>query len=283
MERRTARLHFSPKRFGQILLRDVAGWYRGWLIAAAAVAGALIVLSALTMLGTSRIAGGGGSGASGFYTGFFFPLLFVGGFISTSLAFREARQNGAAGFYLALPASHFEKFASKLLVTTLGYAVGSLLFFTATAAVSEGINRLAFGAGHGMFNPFNLDVLKAAGTYMLAQSLFLLGSIWFRKLAFVKTVLSVCVVLIGLAILAGVAARIILADSFVANTVQAGTARISGPSFSLSNEFLAGRFGPGGPGHAGLMVFKTIGEVTCWLLAPVLWTAAYFRLRETEA
>jgi len=62
MEKRTAALHFSPKRFAQILLRDAAGWYRGWLIAAAAVAGAVIVLSALTMLGTARIAGGGGAG-----------------------------------------------------------------------------------------------------------------------------------------------------------------------------------------------------------------------------
>lgn len=283
MEKHTAGLPFRPKRFGQILLRDIAGWYRGWLIAAAAVAGAVIVLSALTMLGTSTIAGVRPSASSGFYTGFFFPLLFVGGFISTSLAFREARQNGAAGFYLTLPASHLEKFASKLLSTTLGYALGSLVFFTATAAVSELVNRLVFGAGHGMFNPFDLDVLEAAGTYMLAQSLFLLGSLWFRKLAFVKTVLAVCVVLIGLAILTGIAVRIILADSFVMNTVQAGAARISGPSLNWSSEFLAGRFGPGGPGHAGLMVFWTILKILSWILTPVFWVAGYFRLRETEA
>jgi len=274
---------FNPRRFGQLLLRDIANGYRGWLIAAAAVAGIVVVLSALTALGISQGENIRFNGASNFHIGFSLQLLFLGGFISTSFAFREARQNGAGIFYLTLPASQLEKFASKLLVSSVGYALGSMLFYAATAAVSEGINHAIFGAGHGFFNPFNPLILRAAGVYLLAQSVFLLGSIWFRKLAFLRTALSLSVLAIGLVVVTAVAARIILADAFVMNTVQAGAAKVGGWSLNLGQDFLMGRFGPGGPGYTGLVVFKTIGQVfLLGVLPPTCWVAGYFKLREIE-
>jgi hypothetical protein len=283
METRTKMGFFNPRRFGQLLLRDVAGGYRGWLIAAAAVAGTVIVLSALTVLGISRGENIRFNGASNFHVGFYIQLLLLGGFISTSFAFREVRQNGAGIFYMTLPASQFEKLASKLLVSSVGYVLGSLVFYTATAAVSEGINRLIFGAGHGFFNPFDPTILRAAGMYLLAQSIFLLGSIWFKKLAFVRTVLWLSVFAIGAVVVTAVAARIILAGHFVPSMVQAGAERIGGWSLNLGNDFLMSRFGPGSPGSTGLTIFKTIAEVLLFgALAPVCWLAAYFRLRETE-
>ena len=283
METRMKMGFFNPRRFGQLLLRDFANGYRGWLIAAAAVAGTVIVLSALTAFGISQGENIRFNGASNFHVGFFIQLLFLGGFISTSFAFREARQNGAGIFYMTLPSSQFEKFASKLLVTSVGYALGSLVFYMATAAVSEGINTLVLGRSHGFFNPFAPMILRAAGVYLLAQSIFLLGSIWFKKLAFVRTVLWLSVFAIGAVVVTAVAARIILADHFVMNTVQAGAARIGGWSLDLGNDFLMSKFGPGSTGYSGLMVFKTIVQVLLFgAIAPVCWLAAYFRLRETE-
>lgn len=283
METRMKMGFFNPRRFGQLLLRDAANGYLGWLIAAAAVAGMVIVLSALTALGISRGGNIRFNGASSFHVGFYIQLLFLGGFISTSFAFREVHQNGAGILYMTLPASQFEKLASKLLVTSVGYALGSLVFYAATAAVSEGINHLIFGRGHGFFNPFDPMILRAAGMYLLAQSVFFLGSIWFRKLAFVRTVLWLSVFAIGVVVVTVVAARIILAGHFVPSTVQAGAARIGGWSLNWSNDLLMGRFGPGSPAHSGLMIFKTIAEVLLvGALAPVCWLAAYFKLRETE-
>ena len=283
METRMKMGFFNPRRFGQLLLRDFANGYRGWLIAAAAVAGTVVVLSALTALGISQGENIRFNGASNFHVGFYIQLLFLGGFISTSFAFREVRQNGAGIFYMTLPASQFEKFASKLLVTSIGYALGSLVFYTATAAASEGINRVIFGSGHGFFNPFDPMILRAAGMYLLAQSIFLLGSIWFKKLAFVRTVLWLSVFAIGAVVVTAIAARIILADHFVMNVVQGRAARIGGWSLNLGNDFLMSRFGPGSPAYSGLMIFKTIAEVLLvGALAPVCWLAAYFKLRETE-
>ncbi len=272
---------FSPRRFGQLLLRDLAGGYRAILIAMAAVAGAAILLSFLTTLGMAATNGVVQRGS--FHLSVFLQLLFFGGFIITSLAFREARQNGAGIFYMTLPASTFEKFVSKLLATSVGFALGSLVFYTAVAAVSEGINRLVFGLGHGFFNPFDPTALRAVGLYLILQSVYLLGSIWFRKSAFLKTALAATVIAIGLVILTGVAARIILAPHFVHTTVHAGMVNVGGWSLNWSQQFLEGIFGPGGRGYPGLMVFKVIGQVLFFgLLAPVCWLASYFRLSEVE-
>jgi hypothetical protein len=283
METHMKKGFFDPRRFGQLLLRDLAGGYRGVLIAMAAVAGTIIIISALTMLGVTMGSSVPYYGNPTFYGSFFVELLFIGGFIVTSLAFREARQNGSAIFYLTLPASPFEKLASKLLSTSVGFALGSLVFFTATAAASDGINRLIFGTGHGFFNPFDRTVLDAVGVYLLTQSLFLLGSVWFRKLALVKTVLWTSLIVIGIVVVAAVFARFVLAEHFVWDRVQAGGVRIGGWSLNWSDAFLKSRFGPGSGGYPGLMAFKTIGEVLCYAMAPVCWLAAYFRLKEVEA
>ena len=85
---------------------------------------------------------------------------------------------------------------------------------SAAAAVSEALDRLVFGVGHGFFDPFTPAVLQALVRYVVLQSFFLLGSIWFRKLAFVKTVLSIVVFGVALAIVGTIALRIGLASHF---------------------------------------------------------------------
>jgi hypothetical protein len=281
MEATTRMGFWSPRRFGQLLLRELVTGYRSLLIAMAAVAGALIVISLLTALGISmsgtnvRINGGD------FYLGFFQNLLFIGGFVVTSLAFREIWQNGGGIFYLTVPGSIFEKFTTKLLVTAVGYAVGVTVFFSLAAAAAEGLTLLVFGVGHGFFNPLDARVLREVLIYIPAQSICLLGSIWFRKLALMRTVFWATIFALAAGLIGGLAGRIFLANHFVWHTVQAG-ARVGGWSMNLSPEQLQAIFSPGTSGYAGLMVFRTIGRVLLWIAAPVFWLAGYFRLREVE-
>ena len=273
---------WSTRRFGRLMLREVATSYRALLIAMAAVAGTVIVLSALTALGLVAVNPGARPGTEGFYLGYFINLLFLGGFIVTSLSFREVWQNGGGIFYLTLPGSMFEKALSKLLMTSVGFGLGSLIFMTAVAAVSESIDTLVFGFGHGMFNPFDPSALLNLGRYLLLQSVFLLGSIWFRKLAFVRTVLWIAIFAAGIAIVLAVVGRISFSNHMVWNTVQASGARFGGWSFNFGGQNLPQIFAPGTAAYGRLMVFKTIADVGCYALAPVAWLATYFRLHETE-
>jgi hypothetical protein len=261
---------FKPRRFGQLLLRDLAGGYRSMLVAMAAVAGTVILVSALTVLGMQL--SGRHAGTGNFHVSMFGNLLFLGGFIVTSLAFREIRQNGGGILYLTLPASSLEKFASKLLTTSVGYAVGSAVFYTAVAAASEGINRLIFGFGNSFFNPFETGVLQALGYYLVAQSVFLLGSIWWRKLAFLKTVLTIQAVLVGVALVGGITARIVFHQYFRGCQLDLGDV----PGWNdLMHQTELGI----GPlvqiGHVLKIVFLAGTAPVCWLIG-------WLRLRDTE-
>jgi hypothetical protein len=262
---------FKPRRFGQLLLRDLAGGYRSMLVAMAAVAGTVIMISALTVLGM-RVAGGR-TGVWNFHFNFYSNLLFLGGFIVTSLAFREAQQNGGSGiFYLTLPASSLEKYASKLLTTSVGYALGSVVFYTAVAAASEGINRLIFGFGNPFFNPFDLRVLEGIGYYLVAQSIFLLGSIWWRKVAFLKTWGLLMAVAFGIAVIAGAVLRIGFGQYFHGWGIDLSDI----PGFSeLSRQASLG-YGPLFDLGRVLKIVFLAGT------APVCWLLGWLRLRDTE-
>lgn len=261
---------FAPRRFAQLVLRDLAGGYRSMLVAMAAVGGSVILYSALDMLikrlGVPR------DDMFGFHYAIYQTLLFLGGFIVTSLAFREARQNGSGIFYLTMPASALEKFASKLLATSVGYALGSAVFTTAVAAASEGINRLVFGFGHALFNPLRAEVLQALGLYCIAQSVFLLGSIWWRKSAFLKTWGMLMAVVAGVALVMGIAARFVFREYFWGSSLHLDDV----PGW----EELMRRTGLGvGPlvdlGRVLRIVFLAGTAPVCWLLG-------WLRLRDIE-
>ena len=271
----------DPRRLGLLFLRELAVSYRGILIAGLTVAGAIIVISAVGSLGMMLRGAPVGAVQGDAYFRYLWLLLFVGGFIISSLAFREVWQAGSGISYLSLPGSTLEKLVVKLLLTSVGYAAGCLLFMSGVAALSEALDRLTFGVGHGFFNPFAPDVMQATARYLVTQAFFLLGSIWFKKLAFVKTVLWIIVAGICVGILAAVAMRLAI-GSHLAAIGGAGRGRIGGWMFQFGGQGYQDLFAPGSRGYSGLMVFKVIAEGLVIALAPASWVAAYFRLREAE-
>jgi len=280
--------HVSPRRLGQLFLREIAHGYRGLLVAAAAVAGSIIVIAALGALGRNMGGAPDGTVIGDNYWFYFQGLLFLGGCIVTSMAFREVWQGGGGIAYLTLPGSTLEKVVVKLLLTSAGYAVGALVLISATASVSEALDRLVFGVGHGFFNPFTPAVGQSVVRYVVIQSFFLLGSIWFRKLAFIKTALSIMVIAVALGILAGIALRIGVGPHLTAMGTGfgpgngTGTMRFGRWSFQMNGTGLQDLFKPGSRGFAGLEAFKVTAEALVIALAPASWVAAFYRLREAE-
>jgi hypothetical protein len=255
---------FSVRRLGMLLRRDFSAGYRSVFIAMAAVAGFVILVSVV-----SALAGQQGS----IHTRMYYPLLFIGGYIATSLIFKELHLNGQSVFYLTLPGSSLEKYLSKLLVSAAGYAFGSLFFYTAVSAAAEGINRLIFSYGHPFFNPFERATLIAVAAYMVTQAVFLVGSVYFRKLAFIKTNLYLWLFGIVVAILIGVTAWILFRDYAV------------GPRIEMQPYFQ--QLGESGQLQAVLLpmaeAFGKVAKALFWAaMAPVCWLISYLRLRETE-
>jgi hypothetical protein len=258
---------FSFRRLGLLLWRDLVNGYRGVLIAMAAVAGFVVLISILTAAF--------GSPSAEFHLSFFTQILILGGFIFTSLAFGELHQNGRSIGYLTLPGSMLEKFLSKLITTSVGYAAGLLFFYSLVALASEGLNQLILGHHHALFNPVGRDVLLLVAVYLVTQSVYLAGSVFFRKAAFLKTVLAWTVVSIGLGIAVAVMVRFVFWDYFTGLGTPRPEIRIFFDRLSQSR-FEAAAL----PTLRGLWA---AARVLFWsAVAPVFWAVGYFRLRETE-
>jgi hypothetical protein len=255
---------FSLRRLVMLLRRDFISGYKSVFIAMAAVGGFVILVSVVSAFGREL---------GPIHEPMYYPLLFLGGYIVTSLTFKELHLNGQSVFYLTLPGSSLEKYLSKLLVTSAGYAFGSLFFYTAVSSAAEGINRLIFGYGHPFFNPFERTALIAMAVYLVTQAVFLVGSVYFRKLAFIKTNLYIWLFGIVVVILVAVIGWLIFRDYAVGNRIELD------PYFQ--------RLGESGELQTvlGPMAekFWHVARVLFWgVMAPVCWLISYLRLRETE-
>jgi hypothetical protein len=271
MENTSSTRAFSLRRLGLFLRRDLAYGYRSTLIAMASVAGVVILTSAASIL-----IGGAGQAVQGFdpYT----TILVVGGLVYTSSVFRELHKGAVATPFLLLPGSPLEKFVSKALITSVGYALAGLVFCTAASALSEGLNWLIFRAHHELFNPVRANVLRTVAGYLVAQAIFLTGSVYFRKMAFIKTVGVVS----GLLLLSGALGALIACRALGGHIALDASATASPFSPELG-AVISGLSQGTIACPLSLVTLTRVAQVLYWaLLAPACWVVGYLKMREIE-
>ena len=252
---------FKPFRF-YLMVRNTI-WLKRWkILLISATVGTLVVL----------ICGIAASQRTGMILHqVLYPFfLFGSGFVVTARAFQELDDAKAAGTWLMIPASTFEKFSSRLFLTSIGYVAGSMLVYFMVAVISKGLNQMIFEFSHPLFNPLDPWVRYNAALYLVLQSLFLVGAIYFRRFAYVKTILFLS--LLSLVFLIGlfVMSKWILGDNI--------RALLSG-EYLISWELLSMQWA--GQIRDALLFWIKIGF---WgVLAPLCYVITYFRLREIEA
>jgi hypothetical protein len=252
---------FSPSRFYMMVCNTI--WLKRYkILLVSATVGTLVVL--ILGLAASQRTGG-------VLHQILYPLfLYSSGFIVTARAFHELDDIKTAGTWLMIPASTFEKFSSRLFLTSFGYVVGSLVVYFLVVLISKGLNQMIFGFSLPLFNPLDPWVRYNAGLYLVLQSMFLVGTIYFRRFAYVKTILFLA--LLSLVFLIGffVMSKWILGDHIRA--VLSGDIQISWDLISMQ---WAGNIGD------TLLFWMRIGF---WgFLAPLCYVITYFRLKEIEA
>lgn len=181
----------------------------------------------------------------------YFLVLYVGGFIVTSVAFNELHNRNRAYLSLLLPCSNLERFLNKWLLTSIGYALGVLITFYFFSLLSFIVNLLVFHQHIAILNILQPELWIGIAKYIILQSIILLGAIVFRKYALIKTALVLGCFLIVLS-----AISIIFVWMFCANCFQAGY-------------FVPAIL------HGGYFIFWVI-------LAPFCWYITYLRLTEYE-
>src|SRR5262249_15990923 len=133
-----------------------------------------------------------------FYRVFFIASLFAWGTIATSVCFSDMYGRGTNMAFLLLPASALEKTASRLLLHTVGLIAYLLVFTLLLSWVLEGITPLWIGDRRELFSPLDALAWSLLPHLVVVQALFFLGSAWFRKFQFVKTVGSAIGIVIGI-------------------------------------------------------------------------------------
>lgn len=252
----------SPQRLLYLLKRDILSNINTALIAFGALTAVIYLISAIMAYNNAP--------SGQLYFSLFTNILFAGGFIVTSMIFKEIHKKETAQNYLLLPASNFEKFISRLLISTIGFALITVAGVSLISYLSEGVNLLIFKRHNVFFNPFTKTVWVLIAHYIVAQSFFFLGAVFFRKFHFIKTINIIFLIQISLSIITVLFIRIIFFDFFE------GFFGLN--EVSIQIQWNALKINP-----ETVRIWVNTGKILYWVIpAPLFWTISYFRIKEAE-
>lgn len=195
--------YFSLRRVLFILRNDILSDYKSWLIYLLAIVG---VYTGISLLEGAAYKFSGSLSEPDNLNNLFPGFLFLGGFITSSMAFSDVNDKFKSSLWLTLPGSTLEKYISGVIISGIGYVVFLITAFIVASVVGNIFSRPIFGFGLAIFNPFTLSfghesVWSLSLYYLLLQSIFIVGSIVFRKAAFIKTIFTVFAVQLVLSII----------------------------------------------------------------------------------
>ena len=211
--------------------------------------------------------------------------LFIWGIWATSHVFHAIYDRTLKEAYLLLPASTLEKILARLLPLTVGFGIVLPVYFIALSIVIEYFNLVFFGVSRPLFNPFDPGTWEQFGYYIIVQSLFFLGAVWFKGLVLLKTVLALVFLHIGLTLIVLTAFHL-NGDSVLhllnGQDIHLG---LHVENYDLLDFMLYGladitiiySLNPDWDTQAKIL------RVVLVLLPPVLWWVAWLRLREVQA
>ena len=255
----------NPRRL-LLLIRSSIFISRNLILVLAAVFSAFLILIAVkdTFTGSS----------TDLYRNMYSILLFVSGFVVTLGIARELQDKRKGGTWLLLPASTMEKFLSLLLLPTLILICGAAVYMTAMSFVIESGISIFTSSCHKIFNPFGSDIYIRTVIYIVVQSPFLLGALYFKKHAISFTFLSLFIYWVILSVFTSFAGKMLLNAHFAPLT------QISGPMASASKLYfmtIAEQF------RQFWGIWKPVVRIILEYALPlVCWITAFFSLKEME-
>jgi len=247
---------FDINRLKYLIQRDFSINYKTMLIASGAITGFLM------FIGTITIIFGDKSMNEQNILGMIMPTLIIAGLISTSLVFSELNSPHRGYLYLTLPASAFEKLISSWLVTSVFYVIFSIVLLFILNVYYIIIAEAFTSKSIPLINIFSIEVLKPFGIYMVVQSIFLLGAIYFRRVNFLKTILAWFVVFIIISLYTGLLGKILFNHFSVDNTMMNHSNDLK---LTIEN------------------IIVPVAKLLFWFaLAPFFLIVSYFRLKERQ-
>ncbi len=190
---------FSFHRFSLLVIKHWADNKKRYLLSVLAFIGLLVGWFTFTILIDSRFPMGQGLQL----VTYFFSLFTVGSFYASQY-FRELGSRSKGINFLLVPASAFEKILCSLLFTVILFFVVFTLSFYLVDIIMVWITRnfitdMPYPADQqGLLNVFEAAKIHVSPhttvnilwIYFTIQSVFLLGSVYFEKYSFIKTIIA---------------------------------------------------------------------------------------------
>ena len=193
-------------------------------------------------------------------------FLYISGFIFAARTFKIFNYTPGGMHFLLIPATHFEKLTTAILLSTfyyfvmilISYSLGTILGTTIGNFFFESNNPILFSlfSSHADIYSNSHSLLNKFMFFAEIQSVFMLGSIYFKGNAIGKTWLTITAVGIIIAIIQVSLMKILWNGMHFAET------------FNYQAGYLAGS--------------SIKAKVFVYLLIPFFWTVSYFRLKEKQ-
>jgi len=249
--------YFDINRIKFLLIRQLRFSTQTLLIGFGAVVGLIVFILSMSVIFRNT-----GLESSAFF-GLVMPFFFAGGYVFTSTIFSELKTSHRGYLYLTLPASTLEKLLVSWLITSVLYIAASIVVMFVINLLLMTVAIIFSSNPVPLFNLFDPSVLKVYAIYLVTQSVFVLGAIYFRSVNFLKTILSLFVIILIIAIYSSLAARLIVFHNFY--------------SMHFGDDL------PESMKDFFVNIFAPAMKVLFWYcLAPFFLIVSYFRLKERE-
>lgn len=205
-------------------------------------------------------------------------FLMISGLIFAANMFKIFAYTPGGMHYLLIPATHAEKLVSSILLSIVYYFCMFLVTYTIGTWLGIQLGNLLFGLEKPLtFSFYQMDntgvdwngqmvhqigLLKTYVSFVITQSIFLLGSIFFKRNSVGRTFLS------------------IMAISIVLIIIQLFLIKINFGTWNMNIQMNNTIFLP-----SGMKLFQNnvwIFKLLTYLTIPFLWLVSYFRLTEKE-
>jgi hypothetical protein len=200
-----------------------------------------------------------------------------GGCFLASFIFGYFSSNANGSSFLTLPASNFEKWLCGILITGVCYPVIFLLFFrmvdsSFVAIYHHGLDPAAPFYKQKYESVYILDfngflAWKVYPMYIFLAGAMLVGSLYFNKVAFIKTAIGISILILG-----------VIGINWLMAIILFGHVNSAAPFNSVTI--------PAGKEEGSIElpsgIVNIVNNSLWYVLPPVLWLLAFTRLREKE-
>ncbi len=202
-------------------------------------------------------------------------FIVISGFIFASRLYKSFGYTPGGMHYLLIPATHLEKLVSGIILSTIYFLISVLICYVLGNTLGTHLGNLIFRTNSevtlqlfdfsnemqymdsGIFFPY-IDMFIG---FAIVQSIFLLGSIYFKRNPVGKTFLAIIV----FSIVIGLFEILLLKLNFDMTSLQNENINIR--LLDIKSMF---------PGA------ETFGQIIKYSIAPFFWVVSYFSLTEKE-